>query len=111
VTFYELLAGKITISDKKSFLPLDLPPELNEKKFPPSGDEIKGSTAQRKKRTIVTGGTKPMNALKTHEQSETNYSIDMPPKTLDELKSRCPAELTGLDRSEWIRTERQKYGI
>lgn len=33
------------------------------------------------------------------------------PKNLDELKALCPAELTGLDRSEWIRTERQKYGI
>jgi hypothetical protein len=33
------------------------------------------------------------------------------PTTLDELKAMCPPELTGLDRSEWIRTERQKYGI
>lgn len=33
------------------------------------------------------------------------------PKTLDELKSRCPKELTGIDRSMWISTERQKYGI
>lgn len=39
-----------------------------------------------------------------------NTTSDIP-KTLDELKALCPAELTGLDRSEWIRTERQKYGI
>lgn len=33
------------------------------------------------------------------------------PKTLDELKSMCPPELTGLDKSAWVATERQKYGI
>lgn len=34
-----------------------------------------------------------------------------PPKSLDELKALCPKELTGFDKSNWIRTERQKYGI
>lgn len=33
------------------------------------------------------------------------------PKSLDELKAMCPTELKGFDRSEWIATERQKYGI
>lgn len=33
------------------------------------------------------------------------------PKNLDQLKLLCPKELTGFDRSEWIRTERLKYSI
>jgi len=35
----------------------------------------------------------------------------MRPRNLDELKKLCPPELTGFDRSAWISTERQKYGI
>lgn len=33
------------------------------------------------------------------------------PKNLDELKALCPSELTGLERSNWISSERQKYNI
>jgi len=33
------------------------------------------------------------------------------PKNLEELKGLCPKELSGFDRSAWISTERQKYGI
>lgn len=33
------------------------------------------------------------------------------PKNLEELKSMCPKELTGFERSEWIATERQRYGV
>lgn len=55
--------------------------------------------------------TKITNALKPQEQPRTNYSINTAPKTLEELKSHCPKELTGLDRAAWISTERQKYGI
>lgn len=33
------------------------------------------------------------------------------PKTLDDIKSMCPPNLKGLDRSQWIATERQKYNI
>jgi hypothetical protein len=33
------------------------------------------------------------------------------PRNLEELKKLCPPELTGLDRSAWISTERQKYGV
>lgn len=33
------------------------------------------------------------------------------PKTLQELKTLCPKELTGLDRSEWIANKRQEYNI
>ena len=31
--------------------------------------------------------------------------------TLDVIRDRCPKELTGLDRSAWVREERQKYGV
>ncbi len=31
--------------------------------------------------------------------------------TLDGIKEKCPKELTGLDRSAWISSERIKYGI
>lgn len=55
--------------------------------------------------------TKPMSALKPQEQPKTNLSTNTKPKTLDGLKSLCPAELTGLDRAAWISTERQRYGI
>jgi hypothetical protein len=81
------------------------------KKLPPSDDEIKAKTSKERKRTIVTDYTKPTGVLKTHEQPKTNYSVDTHPKNLEELKSRCPAELEEWDRREWIRTERQKYGI
>lgn len=33
------------------------------------------------------------------------------PRNLDELRAMCPKELDGLDRSDWIRTNRQKYNI
>lgn len=33
------------------------------------------------------------------------------PQTLQELKSQCPPELTGIDRSAWISEQRQKFGI
>lgn len=39
------------------------------------------------------------------------YDSPKIPKTLDDVKSMCPKELTGFDRSSWISTERQKYGI
>jgi hypothetical protein len=53
----------------------------------------------------------PAAPLKLQEQPKTNNSTDTRPKTLDELKKLCPAELEGFDRSKWIATERQKYGI
>lgn len=33
------------------------------------------------------------------------------PKNLDELKALCPFPEKTLERSDWVRTERQKYGI
>lgn len=59
----------------------------------------------------------PTSVLNPQEQPKIKLQPRAPmvvsgaPKTLDELKSLCPAGLTGLDRSEWIRNERQKYGI
>ena len=33
------------------------------------------------------------------------------PKTLDEVKALCPANLKGLERSSWIASKRQQYSI
>jgi hypothetical protein len=41
----------------------------------------------------------------------TNECVPALPKTLDQIKALCPPDLTGLDRSQWIAKERQKYGI
>jgi hypothetical protein len=61
----------------------------------------------------VTDATKPNKVIKevTEPMPKKNYSIDTIPKTLEDLKRLCPKELTGFDRSEWIRENRAKYGI
>lgn len=82
-----------------------------EKKFPVSDAEIKAVSTKENKKTVIKDLTKPTLVLKPKEQPKTNFSIDTRPKTLDELKKLCPAELEGFDRSKWIATERQKYGI
>jgi hypothetical protein len=105
IAIYEFLDGKITNTGKKSFVPLD------EKKFPPSDREIKQNAPKEEKRPMVTDLTKPTGVLKPQEQPKSNYSINTAPKNLDELKSRCPKELAGFERSAWISAERQKYGI
>ena len=33
------------------------------------------------------------------------------PKTIADLKNLCPVNLKGLEKSQWIATERQKHGI
>jgi len=71
-----------------------------EKKFPPSDQEIKQKAQER-----------PKIKLQPLIHPEAPMVVKRDPKTLEELKSRCPAELTGLDRSQWIAKERQKYGI
>ena len=53
---------------------------------------------------------------KEEEKTPSDVKVDLDevkkrPKTLDELKAMCPPELTGLDKSGWVATERQKYGI
>lgn len=93
MAIYEFLDGKINDTGKSAFVPLDIPDELGKtSKWPPRKN-------------------KPMAALEPQEQPKTNNSIGARPRTLDELKRLCPAELEGFDRSKWIATERQKYGI
>lgn len=46
-------------------------------------------------------------ALKT----EASFVKEVKPKNLDELKALCPFPEKTEERSNWIRTERQKYGI
>lgn len=73
------------------------------------------------------GQVKPLNLKKNNKPSKAKQSdaakapkgasqVDISPhpakpKNLDELKKLCPPDLTGLDRSNWVATERQKYGI
>lgn len=55
---------------------------------------------------------KPISSLKPKELPKEPF-VQNPtrPKNLEELKALCPSELIGLDRSNWIALERQKYGI
>ena len=63
------------------------------KNFPKSDDEIKAESHKK--------------AAKLEEKQLPDGS----PRNLDELKKMCPKELSGFDRSEWVSTQRQKYGI
>lgn len=40
-----------------------------------------------------------------------DVKVEVRPKNLEELKAMCPPELTGLDKSAWVATKRQEYGI
>ena len=84
---------------KKEVRPLETPI----KHIPPSKREIVEQ--------VVRDFTKPTNEIKPKEQPKSNFTIDTRPKNLEELKSMCPPELTGLDKSAWVATKRQEYGI
>lgn len=107
IAIYEFLDGSISKTGEK-FLPLDLPDP--EKKFPPSDSKIEQKTPKEVKRPVA-HRNKPMASLEPHEQPKFNFSTDTPPKTLDELRSRCPIELNGIDRTIWISEQKEKYGI
>lgn len=104
----DALGGKEGV---RGFLYGCLEPPDPEKKLLSPDREIKQKAPKEEKRPIVTDLTKPTNVLQPQEQPKTNFLINTKPKTLDELKSLCPKELTGLERAAWISTERQKYGI
>lgn len=53
----------------------------------------------------------PLTEQECIQKETPEIGLNGTPKTLDQLKALCPKELTGFDRSDWIRTERQKYGI
>lgn len=58
--------------------------------------------------------TKPTNLVEPEKpmgSEKSNFVVNTNPKTLDQLKALCPPELTGFDRSEWIRENRLKYKI
>lgn len=112
VAIYEFLDGVISKTGESKFLPLS-DEEVKQSSWPLPKDYVKAKKigAVKSDDTVVNDVTKPTSVLKPQEQPKTNFSIDTKPKTLDELKKLCPAELEGLDRSKWISTERQKYGI
>lgn len=110
IAIYAFLDGKISKTGETKFLPLDLPDP--EKKSPPSDREIKQKAPKEEKRPIVADLTKPTGVLEPHQQPKTNFSINTKPKTLDELRALCPAEITDkIERGNWLGKERQKYGI
>ena len=82
---------------------IENPLEIQIPYIPPSKREIVEQ--------VVNDFTKSTNEVKPKEQPKSNFTINTRPKTLDELKAMCPPELTGLDKSGWVATERQKYGI
>jgi hypothetical protein len=109
---------------------------LQKKKFPPSDREIKQRGLPlpddyvkiKKVGAIKSDGTVIKDVTKLHRsasepQEQPKIKIPHqihpdapmvasgPPKTLDELKSRCPAELKGIDRTIWISEQKEKYGI
>lgn len=55
--------------------------------------------------------TKPTGVVKSEINHKSNVVIDTRPKNLDQLKLMCPEELSGFDRSEWIRENRLKFKI
>lgn len=64
--------------------------------------------------TSVLDANKPTNVIEPQKPlgtDKSNYSVDTRPKTLDQLKAMCPPELKGIDRTEWIAIEREKYHI
>lgn len=128
IKIYELLDGEIRKTDKTAFVTLDdvlgiekvVPADSRKEvdlKFPskakkapqkPIVDELGDSINLHKKTKDEAYDAPP---LLKNVKDEFSKAGAVKPKTLDELKKLCPAELTGLDRSEWVRTERQKYGI
>jgi len=44
-------------------------------------------------------------------QDEPSKAVPIKPRNLDELKALCPYPEKSEERSNWVRTERQKYGI
>jgi len=96
IAIYEFLDGHIWDTGKSSFLPL------------PDNALAALHNAENKDQFTKTH-------LVTKKKSQEPVAPKKPqtsaPKNLDELKALCPTELTGLDRSQWIAKERQKYGI
>lgn len=59
---------------------------------------------EKERNTVAVISAKIQNPL-------TESQMIRPPRTLDELKALCPKELTGFEKSQWIGTKRQEYGI
>lgn len=53
----------------------------------------------------------PYETISVSAKTTTKGVTSLSPKTLLELKSLCPKELKGFDRSQWIAKERQKYNL
>lgn len=108
MAIYQFLDGRIWDTGQKAFIPLDL------KDFPISDEMRKQKIPKETKRAPVTD-LKPQERPKIKIQPLIHPEAPMvtkgAPKTLDDLKALCPFPEKTLERSDWIRTERQKYGI
>lgn len=62
-------------------------------------------------RGFAKGDTKVIGIGGFDEQLDKTNAGFKKPETLAQLKTLCPIELTGFEKSQWIATERQKYGI
>lgn len=76
---------------------------------------LKKATAKEAPKTDKNGDviTRKTLATATTEMlwgGKTTVKIPLP-RTLEELKKLCPPHLTGFEKSQWVATERQKYGI
>ena len=70
------------------------------------------SNMEQKKEQGLSRPPKPKTPADILNGNITTVTLGAKPKTLDELKKLCPPELTDeWDRRDWVRTERQKYGI
>lgn len=113
---YELWDGAITDTGKNSFVPLDF-----------KEADLKFALSKAKKAPQKPIIEELCNSVNLHKKAK-DEAYDAPslpksvkdeypkvgvvkPKTLDELKALCPFPEKTQERSDWIRTERPKYGI
>ena len=77
-------------------------------------DKCRVYYSRENKKIKLLDATNPTNQMEPAKQPKTNFTINTTKNqgmTLERLKSLCPTNLTGIDRSAWIAQERVKYGI
>jgi hypothetical protein len=85
----------------------------------PNAVAVFGEISEITKEKIVVENNKPENKKRIIKERDGYNDATNPlsenecftPKTLQELKTLCPKELTGLERSQWIANKRQEYGL
>jgi hypothetical protein len=128
---YSCLENQPVINPDKKFPPSD--DEIKQKglSLPKDYVKVKKLGAFESDGTVLKGATKPAGVLKPQERPKKTIAHSTTfdekgritedlkiqradsakPKNLDELKAICPYPEKSEERSNWVRTERQKYGI